>query len=889
MLGPYEILSPLGKGGMGEVYRAKDTKLDREVAIKVLPDSLARDPERMARFEREAKVLASLNHPNIATIYGLEQSPEGKAIAMELVDGATLKSPLPLSDALRVAIQIAEALEAAHEKGITHRDLKPANIMVTNAGFVKVLDFGLAATGRAASGSGEDSPTFTMAMTEAGAILGTAAYMSPEQAAGKTVDKRADMWSFGVVLYETLTGKRLFSGETVSHTLADVLREPIDFSKVNAPAPIRELLERCVDRDVKTRLRDIGEARIAIRRYLADPKEMTASVPARSRSRQVGSWAGWAVTGMAVAGAGFLAWRLGNAARPTDRPLTRFSVDLGSDAVRARRISAVLSPDGTRLVYTARASDGTLQLHTRRLDQSSGAVLTPLDPTLDPQPFFSPNGEWIGFRNGAKIMKVSAQGGSAVTLGATPGLVGASWGDDNNIILGTLTGLFRMPVAGGTAQLLKQGAGAQTFPQVLPGAKAVVFNAQSNAAPQGMEEFDIEVLEFATGQKKTLLHGGYSPRYLPTSGETGHLVYMHEGALFGVAFDPKRLQLLGTPTLLLDDVAGSSGFTDGGGQFAFSNTGTFVYLSGQSAYPLLLLDAAGKTTPAVVQPGLYGASRFSPDGRKLAYIASGGKGVDVWVYDLDRRVPTQLTFQGTANHELAWAPDSRHLAYSDGAALWWMRADGSGQAQMLCKTVHGRPGSFSPADSTSIARLVFAANAPGLPDIFTLPMDLSDPERPKPGKAEPFRNEPTVVEVDPAFSPDGRFIAYASDESGEVEVWVRPFPGPGGKWKVSPPGGQFPAWSAAAHELLFLGIDDRIMAVSYSTQGDSFSAGTPRVWSPVKIRRNGIQQNFDVSPDGKRVAMFPYPEVEAKGGSLHATFLLNFFDEVRRKAPLRGK
>ncbi len=902
-LGPYEILAPLGKGGMGEVYRAKDTRLDREVAIKVLPDLLARDPERLARFQREAKVLASLNHPNIATIYGLEESPEGKAIAMELVDGATLKSPLPLNDTLRVAIQIAEALEAAHEKGVTHRDLKPANIMVTNAGLVKVLDFGLAALGRTGSGSdqsgsSEDSPTVSIAMTEAGMILGTAAYMSPEQAAGKTVDKRADVWSFGVVLYEMLTGTRLFSGETVSHTLADVLRAPIDFSQVIAPAPIRELLKRCLDRDVKTRLRDIGEARIALQRYLADPNEATASVS--TPSWLVGSWAGWTVAALAVVAAALLAWRFGSAAPATNRPLTRFSVDLGPEAVRARRISAILSPDGTRLVYTARASDGALQLYARRLDQSSGSALTTLDSTLDPQPFFSPNGEWIGFRNGARIMKVPAQGGSAVTVGAAPGgsslpLVGAGWGDDNNIILGTPAGLWRMPGTGGTAQLLKGGVGIYSFPQVLPGAKAVVFNGPSKAAVMSLEESDVDVLEFATGEKKILIHGAYSPHYLPTSGETGHLVYMHEGSLFGVGFDLKRLQLLGTPTALLDDVAGGPGITDGGGQFAFSNTGTFVYLSGRNAYPLLLLDAAGKTAPALPQPGLYGAPRFSPDGRKLAYLASGGKGFDVWVYDLERRTPTQLTFQGMTNHELAWARDSKHVVYSDGAALWWMRADGSGQAQMLVdKTVNGRPGSFGPADSSSVAYLVFSANASGVwePYIFTLPMDLNDPDRPKPGKTEQFlkqRKVGRVVEVDPAFSPDGKFIAYSADESGEMEVWVRPFPGPGGKWKVSTSGGQYPAWSAAAHEMLFLATDDRIMAASYTTLGDSFSAGPPRVWSPMKIRRNGILLNFDVSPDGKRVAMFPHPEVEAKGISLHATFLLNFFDEVRRKAPLSSK
>jgi tRNA A-37 threonylcarbamoyl transferase component Bud32 len=515
-IGCYEIVSPLGKGGMGEVYRAHDTRLDRAVAIKVLPDALARDAGRLARFEREAKVLASLNHPNIATIYGLEESPEGKAIAMELVDGATLQSPLLLNHALRVAIQIAQALEAAHEKGITHRDLKPANIMVTNAGVVKVLDFGLAGIGLTGSASGEDSPTMSAAMTEAGLILGTAAYMSPEQASGKTVDKRADVWSFGVVLYEMLTGERLFSGETVSHTLANVLQAPIDFAKVNAPAPIRELLKRCLDRDDKMRLRDIGEARIAIQRYLADPKDSTTIPSSAFQARVVRPWAGWTVAALALVAAGFLAWKLASAARPTDRPLLRFSVDLGPEAVRARRITAVISPDGTRIVYTARASSGALQLYARRLDQSSGAVIAPLVSTLDPQPFFSPDGEWIGFLNGARMMKIPAQGGTAVTIGPTPGAFafnGGSWGDDNNIILGSAQGLWRMPGAGGTPQLFKEGAGVQAFPQVLPGAKAVIFSQQQTVVAQSLEECNVDVLEFATGKTKTLLHGGYAPHY----------------------------------------------------------------------------------------------------------------------------------------------------------------------------------------------------------------------------------------------------------------------------------------------------------------------------------------------------------------------------------------
>ncbi|MEJ2077948.1 MAG: hypothetical protein P8Z74_08080, partial [Acidobacteriota bacterium] len=399
-----------------------------------------------------------------------------------------------------------------------------------------------------------------------------------------------------------------------------------------------------------------------------------------------------------------------------------------------------------------------------------------------------------------------------------------------------------------------------------------------------LDELDIVAVRLDTGQTKTLLHGGYWPRYLATSDETGYLVYVHGSTLFGVGFDPRRLELRGTPTPLLDDL-GARADRFGGGQFAFSHTGTLVYLSGRQgdSWPLSWLDAAGKTTPLVAQPGTYGAPRLSPDGKRLAYIAQGGKGSDVWVYDRERGTPTQLTFLGSVNVELAWARDSKHLVYGDGTALWWIRADGAGQRQLLLdKRPAPRPGSFTPD-----GRLAFAQLNAGLPDVYTLPIDLSDPEHPKPGKAEPFLAEPDRVAVDPAFSPDGKFLAYASNQEGVEQVFVRSFPGPGGEWKVSTAGGKFPAWCAATHELFFLGSDDRIMIASYSIEGDTFRAGVPHAWSPTQVRRiNFWQQNFDVSPDGKHVVMMPRPVSEDTGGSLHATFLLNFFDELRRRVPL---
>jgi serine/threonine-protein kinase len=470
-----------------------------------------------------------------------------------------------------------------------------------------------------------------------------------------------------------------------------------------------------------------------------------------------------------------------------------------------------------------------------------------------------------------------------------------SWGDDNTIVIGGAGGLWSIPAAGGTARQLTEAIGI--FPEVLPGSKAVVINTYVTDS-NTMDANKIEVLELATGKKKTLVEGGYFARYVPTSGETGHLLYMHEGNLFGVGFDPRRLELLGTPAPLLSDVAASTDRVSGGGQFAVSSTGTLVYLSGTiegSSYPILSMDTEGKTTPLVARPGIYGALRLSPDGRQLAYVASGNGGFDVWVSDVTGGTPTQLTFLRAVSWELVWAPDSKHLVYGDGKTLWWIRSDGGGQAQLLVDNVPTpRPSSFAPLAGKD-ARLLFSRAQNGLPDLWTLPIDLSDPERPRAGKAEPFLTEPRFVEVDGAFSPDGKFLAYASNDKGSQQVFVRPFPGPGGRWQVSTAGGQFPTWLPSTRELLFLGGDDHIMAASYMIGGsggqeDAFSiVGTPRVWSPQQVRRDGVRQNFDVSRDGKRVVMFPRPAAEKAGGNLHATFLLNFFDEVRRRAPLNGK
>jgi Tol biopolymer transport system component len=883
-LGSYGIVELIGKGGMGEVYRARDTRLKRDIALKVLPGAFASEPDRLTRFQREAEVLASLNHPNIAAIYGIEHADGVHALAMEFVEGASPKGPMPFEEAWKICSQIADALEYAHDKGVVHRDLKPANVKVTPDGTVKLLDFGLAKAMSAqreaspTSAAVENSPTLTMGATHAGVILGTAAYMAPEQAKGKPVDKRADIWAFGVVLYELLTGQRPFRGEDIGDILAAVIKEEPDY--VPVPAQAQRLVRRCLAKDPKKRLRDIGAASDLL---TAEPAP-AAAAPAPSRFGLAG-WIAAAALAVTASVAGYGWWR---ATRPTDKPLVRLSVDLGPDAIRGSRITAVLSPDGTHIAYVGKSTGGLFHLLTRRLDQTEATVLTGTESSTYLQPFFSPDGQWIGFNGDGVLKKISVQGGAAVTLSTIGGtMVGASWGGDGNIVRGATSGLRRIPEAGGSDEPLVPGAaapGPQVFPQVLPGAKAVLFNS-APAAVTSLEDLDISVLTLSDGKVKTLLHGGYFPRYLPTSRNTGHLVYVHDGTLFGVAFNPSRLEVSGTPVPLVEGVAADD-TVNAGGQFDASDSGTLVYLSGKlnnSARTMQWLDAAGQTKSLVSQPGAYSAPRLSPDGKRLAYTAAGSKGVDVWVYDLDRGTPAQITFTGPGAREVAWAPDSKHLVFGDGSALWWIRADGSGQPRKILDHANNpRPTFFS-----SDGRLAYApAGGGNLPDVWTLPVDLSDAEHPKPGKAEPFLADPQIAEVDPAFSPDGKFIAYASNESGAEEIFVRPFPGPGGKWKISDQGGKFPVFARATRELFFLGGDDRIWVADYTIQDGAFNAGQPRVWSPAKITRDGVRQNFDISADGKRAVVFPAPVAEKQEGDLHAMFLFNFFDYVRRTVPV---
>jgi Tol biopolymer transport system component len=891
-LGPYEIRVAIGAGGMGEVYRATDTKLKRDVALKVLPTAFVRDADRMARFSREAQMLASLNHPNIAVIYGVEESDSVRALVMELVDGPTLADriaggPIPIEESLRIARQIAEALEYAHEKGVIHRDLKPANVKVTHEGVVKVLDFGLAkaVSDEPPVSDPSLSPTLTAGATQAGVILGTAAYMSPEQAHGRAADRRADIWSFGAVLYEMLTAKMAFTGESVSDTLAAVLKLDPDWNALPSatPAAIRKLLRQCLTKDRKQRLQAIGDARIAIDDCLANPSQEPV---AERRSRAKLPWIVAAALGVLLILSQGVWWR---ATRPELKPLMRLNLDMGPDAMLdgIGGPHAIISPDGTRLVYRIRGADGKQRLAVRSLDQSQA---TPLAATENgASPFFSPDGQWVGFFADGKLKKILAQGGGAVTICDAPSPRGGSWGDDGNIIaaLEAISGLSLVSSSGGSPKpLTRRNADKQEmthrFPQHLPGGKAVLF--VSNTTTGNYDEASIEVQSLTTGGRKTLQRGAYFGHYLPS----GHLIYMRQGILFAAPLDLDRLELYGAPVPVVEDVP--SGDVSGTAHFHFSQTGTVVYRSSKGAIEgrsISWLESSGKTETLRLNPGKYsGAPRFSPDGRRLAVaVLSNGK-IDVWIYDLDRDSMTRLTFAPGDNYSPVWTPDGKRIAFcSRGSGISWIRADGAGEVQRLTESSNVQtPASFSPDGKL----LAFTDQGIGTGlDIWTLPIDFSNADSPKPGKPTPFLRTPTT-EMNPSFSPDGRWLAYTSTESGTPEVYVRPFPGPGGKWQISSSGGTYPIWSPKAHDLFYRAADNRIMVATYTAPGDSFLTDKRRVWTETRMIDSGPLPSFDLAPDGKRFAiLMPADAMGEQKPSTQLTFLLNFFDELRRRVPVR--
>jgi Tol biopolymer transport system component/predicted Ser/Thr protein kinase len=885
-LGPYEIVAPIGKGGMGEVYRARDTRLGRDVAIKVSAEKFSE------RFEREARVIASLNHPNVCQLYDVGDN----YLVMELIDGAPLKGPLPLEKTVEYAGQILDALDAAHQKGITHRDLKPDNILVTKQG-IKLLDFGLAK--QQSSAIKESDTTLTQALTSQGQIVGTWQYLSPEQLQGKEADARSDLFSFGCVLYELLTGKRAFEGKSAASLIAAILERE--------PAPLE--VARPLDRIVRRSLAKDPDQRFQTARDLKAALSWVLDQPPSSPARQGGDKWLWpalvSALALALIALGALFWR---ATRPVDRPLTRLDVDLGPEAVAGQFTTAVISPDGSRLVFPAKSPDGKPVLATRLLSEAKPSLLAGTDSARDP--FFSPDGKWIGFFAGLQMKKISVQGGAPVVLCdlTLATARGADWGDAGNIVAALSSNgvLSRISAEGGVPQQvtkLQGNAGLHRWPQFLPGSEAVLFTA---AGQSFFGNTSIAAAFLKTGETKILVRDGYFGRYLPTSDTTGHLVYVHQGALFAVPFDPARLELRGTAVPILDDVAADPG--SGAGQFSFSGPssgsarvlsnepGAFVYRTGKvpmPSWPVWWLDSPGKTKPLIATPGLFICPRFSPDGQRLAIAQVTESNQALFVYDLRRDTMTRLAFNTQVPRYPVWSPDGRHIAFAfssaDGFSIGWTRADGSGEVQHLLDSKRAvAPYSFFPDGR----RLAYQELDPtGGFDIWTMALDVSDPDRPKSGNPEPFLRTPSGG-LRPAVSPDGRWIAYQSTETGSLGTYVRPFPGPGGKWQIFPGGiSSFPVWSRTSRELFFQNSDRRIMVVDYEPTNDSFGPGKPRLWSDQQLSVNaGGYPNFDLAPDGKRFAIFPDQKALAEEkGNVRVTFLLNFFDELRRRAPVAGK
>ena len=912
-LGPYEVTAQIGAGGMGEVYRARDAKLGRDVALKILPEAFVGDPDRVARFEREAQVVAALNHPNIAIIHGFQESDGVRALVLELVEGETLaeviaRGPLPLTEALAIARQIADALEAAHDKGIVHRDLKPDNVKVTSSGTIKVLDFGLAKmlepdTTRTPSYAGTMSPTISLHATYGGIILGTPAYMSPEQARGKPVDRRVDIWAFGCVLFELLTGRKTFDpGETISDAVAHILTREPDWTALPAdtPAHVHTLLRRCLQKDPQKRLPHIGLVRLeldegdshthsAATATVAPLKSDTTS-PARKRAALVAG-------ALAAVGLGAtLTWVMMRTPPVTRQ--TRFSVE----AVRPISTNAffrniAISPDGTQLAYADFGGGSAQQLLLRRLDRLDTQTMRGI--TSAGGPFFSPDSRTIGFFAPAssELRKVSVDGGPAIPVCRFQGAPrGATWGTDDMIVFATndqATGLLSVPAGGGEPKLLtkpdqKKGEQDHLFPSMLPGRRAVLFTV----TPVGglIENSLVAVLDLATGQTKTLIRGGSHGIYV----DTGHLVYASAGSLRAVRFDLDRLTVFGDAIALVDQVRT---LNSGAAQFDVSRSGTLVFMPGGEdgvasvARSLVWVDRSGREQPIGAAPRRsYAVLRLSPDGRRVA-VDTRDQESDVWIWDVERETLTKLTTNPGVDALPIWTPDGAHIVFTssrDGLApnLFWQRADFTGTAERLATSANSQnPHSFTPDGKNLIVQMTVPGNST---DLHVMAMDALLSGKPATGKMETAPLLHTMAaEVAGEISPDGRWIAYYSNSSGRNDVYVRAFPNveAGGQFPISTAGGTRPAWSRKGRELFYLDLDGAMMVVPVQTT-PTFSAGKPAKLFDATWWTGQSVRTYDVTADGQRFLAIKDP-MSSDSDATPQTFtvVLNWVQELKQKLP----
>jgi len=896
-LGSHEITALLGKGGMGEVYRARDTKLKREVAIKILPEEFSLDADRISRFQREAEVLASLNHPNIAGIYDVHEAQGTRFLVLELVEGETLadriaRGPIPVDEALGIGMQICEGLETAHDKGIIHRDLKPSNVKLTPEGTVKVLDFGLAKALEHTSSNPalSNSPTL-ISGSMTGMIVGTAAYMSPEQARGKTADQRSDVFAFGCVLYEMLTGRQAFRGEDISDILASVMKIDADFNHLpeNLNPRLIGLLRRCLAKNRKDRWYAIGDVRVEIHSILTEPQRVAA---APSPAVKTPLWK-LAIPALATAvvAAGVTAALFWNARpAPPARHVARYSFTLPSDQdfTRTGRQVLAISRDGSKVVYVANQ-----QLYLKAINEAEAKPIpgTNQDPAT---PLISPDGEWIAFfvPGERKLKKIPLAGGASVALADTVDLpFGASWASNDQIFIGQGSkGIVRVPGGGGKAETVITPKDGEIMdgPQLLPGGENLLFTvaAISGATPTSRwDTAQVVVQNIQSGTRKVVVQAGSEARYA----STGHLTYVVGATAYAIPFDLKRMEVEGGPVPVFDGVRRAGALQTAAAQYSFSDDGSLVWIPGggntDAPRVLVLVDRSGSKKLLPVPPAAYDTPRISPDGKQMAVGILDSKEFNIWTYDLTGNTSIRRLTFGGANQIAAWTPDGKRITFRsdrDGEGLFWQAADGSGVAERLTSMEKSTPGVYhSPLEWSPDGKTLtfFLARGDGGGSVWTFSPDEDRKQKPL------FTSQGNNIRRT-SFSPDGQWIAYSSnEEGGDFSVYVQPYPPTGAKYKISRTGADSPLWTPDGKQIIFA-VGRRLMSVDVQTK-PSFAFTEPK---PLDIEIENTQgRPYDITPDGKQflVMQRAVEPGTTERAVQQINVVLNWFRELQERVPVK--